>query len=296
MSSSAELMVAALQLQRTRCETYRLWEAKFHCALEGALSVSDFETAVTGSIVAAFQRVSTSLRMVQQMCKESDDGSRRFLDVWIDELQTLEQEHYCTSVQMAQLIVQHCEPSVHHDEKQKAEPTSVPTGEATKGKPEDSSDPSIGKPEMREEPGVQASNESMKRCDGTCSSLHDTELCELRRLIPLRAQCRLTYVTCQGDFSHCSWDGDLDDGDDMLPDGAASRKEELLVPFVHKSGDALFYSPHQVWRRCAEFNGAVVSLKRKQQRLRQLLDEKIDELQEEITTTVPTPVKTVSTS
>ncbi|AAZ10233.1 uncharacterized protein TEOVI_000224800 [Trypanosoma equiperdum] len=289
MSTGAELLSKALQLQHTRCETYRLWDAKFHCALGGALSASDFETAVNNSIIAAFRCVSLSFRELQCLCRDSTDDACRFLCVWIDELQELEQRHYNISVQFAQLVVQHCTAlPLHSSTSQTDMCQTAANEEAENSGVENGSKEVQGTADVSEnEKSTVANGERNNSSEVICASLHDRQLCELQRIIPLQAQSVLNYVTCRDDFFPSSSDdeceGDQTGGDGCTSNGADSEPGDLLVPFHHKSGVVATYSPGEVKKRCATFNAAVMPLWRSKLRLRQQLQEKMDELQEEIT-------------
>ncbi|KAG8347954.1 hypothetical protein TRVL_01224 [Trypanosoma vivax] len=270
-----EPLSRALQLQHTRCEAYRLWDAKLHCALRGALSAADFQVAISHSIVAVFQRVSTALRELQDSCRDSACAASRFLCSWVDRVQSLEQQHYQVSVHLAQLIVQHCThnsaPSEYEKGCSEASFTSTAAPDAA----------TVEKKEVRT----------------SGSSLHDMEWCALRQLIPVSAQVLLRYVLCNSlsllsdeeeeEVVEVKEGNDAENERDSNGCAAAGRgvhggEGEVQVRAAQSLNTALSYRPGEVHRRCADFNAAALPLWHTRERLREALRNETDELQEEI--------------
>ncbi|KAF5224591.1 hypothetical protein ECC02_002230 [Trypanosoma cruzi] len=269
-----EFLVKALQLQHSRCEVYQLWDAKFHLALSGALSAVDLQTILTNTIVAAFQQVSSSLRQLQDIIRveekeAAENGDlRQFLVAWIDRVQRLEQEHYHTSVRLSQQIAEHG----------KAVSLTQRDTRETATSPEDDLH------------GIHAKAAPTERPD-LCASLHDAELCSLRRLVPLTSQKAFTFVSCCDATALYSDDDDdvgkeenmeTNESGEKARNDATDDEDNERVSFEFKSGVMVPYAPKKVRRCCLAFNKTVLPLWKAKRSLMQQLQDWTEELQAEV--------------
>ncbi|KPA79708.1 hypothetical protein ABB37_05473 [Leptomonas pyrrhocoris] len=334
---------AALKLQRERSSTYQQWTSQFHRALAGAITPDELHRNIQGVVLPELQRVSTALRALQRSLTEQMGGDgvpnpatasaaenrvadnqhsrERNLAEWIDQLQSLEREHYGVTLALASQLVDHCTPNVLSalpltGEKEEMQSQGLPakatelSGEVVPAdvkslfKPEDSEDEDSNEeiewrgkrpagPPPAPAPAAEADAAEKQTAVPATLCVHDGGRCALLRLIPPLFQTHLFFVDCKegvdelgGASSSSSASLSPHDGDD----GA----ESLALPVYGKreSGRAAgngqrgtpiaYYVPSVVSHRCVGWSRTVEPIVRRQDALRTAIEDMCEELQNEV--------------
>lgn len=203
----------ALSLQRKRCEVYHLWDSKFRCVVAGALSISDFEEIIRTVIVKEFQAVSRDLRAlhheihsaldvaagqpIPRGCGEQQQqyGAEVLLR-WIDDLQSLEREHYDTSIEYLRSIALHAAPNILRE---------VPAAVAVRVA---STAAVATAAAVVAEGGAAPEGEEAPPPPPPVYSVHDAGCCALQHLFPPATLTDLFFVDCRAELDDLGGPGD----------------------------------------------------------------------------------------